>query len=84
MVSFVALELASSVGFVLIGSLGFTPLGQLVDEESNITVSTITDGTVRFFINFQVAAPGQVAKENNEYVIFQPFLLFYIYYHYPR
>ena len=54
-----------------------------------LQLPTVTDGTVRFFINFQIAVPLQAAKENNEHVIFQLFLLFYIYlfqfkYYYPR
>ena len=50
-----------------------------IDEESNGTVGTVTDGTVRFFINFQMAAPLQIAKENHKHVIFQLCLLFCIY-----
>ena len=54
-----------------------------------LQLPTVTDGTVRFFINFQMAAPLQVPKENKKHVIFQLFLLFYIYlfqfkYYYPR
>ena len=37
-----------------------------IDGESNGTVGTVTNGTVRFFMNFQMTAPLQVAKENSE------------------
>ena len=56
---------------------------------ASFRLSHVTDGTVRFFINLQMAAPLQIAKEKNEHVIFQLFLLFYCYffrfkYYYPR
>ena len=36
-------------------------------------LSDVTDGTVRFFVNFQMAAPLPIAKENNEHMLFSSY-----------
>ena len=40
---------------------------------ASLQLSDVTVDTVRFFINFQMAAPLQIVKENNEHVISQLF-----------